>query len=64
VTLRDLGTLGYVRGILDKLDELEQTLPDLTQVVQDLRRPVQQFQLGEFLRLLEHIEGQHERTKN
>lgn len=61
-TLHELGSLGYIRGILEKLDELEQIRPDLAQVVHHLRAPVQQFHLGEYLRLLKQLEAKHEHT--
>ncbi|ANJ66786.1 hybrid sensor histidine kinase/response regulator [Halothiobacillus diazotrophicus] len=61
--LHELGALGYIRGILDKLDELEHARPDLATLVRDLRVPVQQFQLGEYLRQLKELEARHERTQ-
>ena len=60
--LRELGAMGYVRGILEKLDELEQLRPDLAGIVHQLRTPVQQFHLGEYMRLLKQLEAKHEHT--
>jgi DNA-binding response OmpR family regulator/anti-sigma regulatory factor (Ser/Thr protein kinase) len=60
--LRELGAMGYVRGILEKLDELEQLRPDLAGTVHQLRTPVQQFHLGEYMRLLKQLEAKHEHT--
>ena len=60
--LHELGAMGYVRGILEKLDELEQLRPDLAEMVHQLRTPVQQFHLGEYMRLLKQLEAKHEHT--
>ncbi|WP_197513379.1 hybrid sensor histidine kinase/response regulator [Acidihalobacter aeolianus] len=53
--LRELGSLGYIRGILDRLDEMERQDAGLTGFTQRLREPVQHFRLHEYLELLEKV---------
>jgi signal transduction histidine kinase/CheY-like chemotaxis protein len=47
--LRELGAIGYVRGIHARLDLLEDELPDERDHIAQLRRLVSEFQLGEFM---------------
>ena len=50
--LYELGELGYVKGILEKLDWLEQHEPQSASYVQSLRGQVKRFQLNDFNRRL------------
>lgn len=50
--LYELGELGYVKGILEKLDWLEQHEPHSASYVQSLRGQVKRFQLNDFNRRL------------
>jgi hypothetical protein len=47
--LRELGAIGYVRGIHARLDSLEHELPEERDHIAQLRRLVSEFQLGEFM---------------
>ncbi|MBI1182204.1 MAG: response regulator [Alphaproteobacteria bacterium] len=47
-TLIQLGRIGHVRGILSKLDEIEDVQPDTRRVVSHLRTLVQEFELAEY----------------
>jgi len=53
-SLHELGNLGYVRGILDKLNEIEQIDPAYLNFTGVLRSHVERFDLPEYLRILEH----------
>ncbi|HVR50536.1 MAG TPA: ATP-binding protein, partial [Pseudorhodoferax sp.] len=55
LALRELGEMGYVRGILDKLDELERVDPGLTPLTAALRDQVQRFDLAGYALALERI---------
>ncbi|WP_293387200.1 ATP-binding protein [Nevskia sp.] len=50
--LRDLGALGHVRGILDKLDEIDRIDTRYRQQTERLRNSVKAFQLSDYLRAL------------
>jgi signal transduction histidine kinase/CheY-like chemotaxis protein len=52
-TLRDLGALGHVRGILDQLDEIDRLDPRYHAYTAKLRSTIKAFQLSDFLRDLE-----------
>lgn len=52
-SLHELGNLGYVRGILDKLNEIEQHEPAYLTFTGLLRDHVERFDLPEYLRILE-----------
>jgi CheY-like chemotaxis protein len=53
--LRELGALGHVRGILDKLDEIERLDPRLAGFTARLRSDIKAFQLSDFMRRLEAV---------
>ena len=48
--LRELGALGHVRGILDKLDEIDRTDPRFNAFTARLRANVKAFQLSDYMR--------------
>jgi signal transduction histidine kinase/CheY-like chemotaxis protein/purine-cytosine permease-like protein len=52
-TLRDLGALGHIRGILDKLDEIDRLDARYRGHTAKLRSAIKAFQLSDFLRDLE-----------
>jgi len=52
-TLRDLGALGHVRGILDQLDEIDRLDARYHAYTAKLRSTIKAFQLSDFLRDLE-----------
>jgi len=52
-TLRDLGALGHIRGILEKLDEIDHLDPRYHAHTAKLRTAIKGFQLSDFLRDLE-----------
>ena len=52
-SLHELGSLGYVRGILDKLSEIERLDPAYEVFTGTLRAHVERFDLPEYLR---HVE--------
>ncbi len=57
--LIQLGRIGHVRGILSKLDEIEDAQPDTRRVVSHLRGLVREFELGQYdtvLKALQHHE--------
>jgi signal transduction histidine kinase/CheY-like chemotaxis protein/purine-cytosine permease-like protein len=56
--LRELGTLGHVRGILEKLDEIDALDQRYGRVTARLRSDIKAFQLGDFMRNLET--GRHD----
>ena len=58
-TLIQLGRIGHVRGILSKLDEIEDTQPDARRVISHLRGLVQEFELGQYDDALKVLQ-QHE----
>ena len=47
--LRELGAIGYVRGIHARLDSLEGEVPEQREHIAQLRRLVSEFQLGAFM---------------
>ena len=47
--LRELGAIGYVRGIHARLDLLENELPEEHEHIAQLRRLVSEFQLVAFM---------------
>ena len=53
--LRELGELGHVRGLLDKLDEIERGDAQLGVYTHPLRRHVEAFRMTDFLRALEQV---------
>jgi signal transduction histidine kinase/ActR/RegA family two-component response regulator len=56
-TLIQLGRIGHVRGILSKLDEIEDAQPDTRRVVSHLRGLVREFELAQYdtvLKALQH----------
>ena len=53
LVLRQLGDMGYVRGILEKLEELDQLDTRYAPVTKVLRGCVQRFDLQGFARVLE-----------
>ncbi|MFM0205495.1 ATP-binding protein [Paraburkholderia fungorum] len=52
-SLHEVGSLGYVRGILDKLSEIEQLDPSYGVFTGILRAHVERFDLPEYLRYLD-----------
>lgn len=52
--LHELGNLGYVRGILDQLSEIDNLDPAYLNFTGLLRDHVERFDLPEYLRILEH----------
>lgn len=50
--LSELGALGYVKGLVERLDALEGTEPEAAAFVAGMRKLVKRFQLNEFNRLL------------
>jgi signal transduction histidine kinase/purine-cytosine permease-like protein/ActR/RegA family two-component response regulator len=60
--LRTLGDIGYVRGILDKLDEIERADNRYAAFVRRLRSRVQGFRLEEYSRLLTRLTS-HDASK-
>ena len=53
VVLRQLGEIGYVRGILEKLDELDRIDAAYAPITRTLRNCVQRFDLQAYARVLE-----------
>jgi len=53
VVLRQLGEIGYVRGILEKLDELDRIDVAYAPITRTLRNCVQRFDLQAYARVLE-----------
>jgi DNA-binding response OmpR family regulator len=54
--LLELGSMGYIKGILEKLSELEQQTPSHVAFATELRRLVKRFRLNEYsIRLKEAI---------
>ena len=54
--LRELGALGYVRGIQQRLDDIDQRYPACAGFIAALRLLVKNFQLDEFNRQLKDAE--------
>lgn len=54
--LRGLGKIGYLRGILIKLDAIEHAYPQCIGFVHELRSLVQSFQLNRYLDVLNELE--------
>jgi len=54
--LKRLGRMGHVRGIQNKLSEIERDFPDFQPVVAELRMRIHEFRLPPFMALLEEIE--------
>jgi signal transduction histidine kinase/CheY-like chemotaxis protein len=52
-SLHELGSLGYVRGILDKLGEIERLDPSYRTFTETLRAHIERFDLPDYLRHLE-----------
>ena len=52
-SLRELGTIGHIKAILEKLDELDRTEPRCHGRVARLRSDVKSFQIADFMRHLE-----------
>ena len=55
--LQQLGEMGYVRGILEKLDELDRLDTAYAPITHALRSCVQRFDLQGFARALEEVKG-------
>ncbi len=53
--LRQLGDLGYVRGILEKLDEIDREDADCASATRTLRYHVQRFDLPGYVRVLDNM---------
>ena len=51
--LRQLGLIGYVRGLRDHLNALEQDVPEAAAFIQSLRQLVAEFRLDAFMAALE-----------
>jgi signal transduction histidine kinase/purine-cytosine permease-like protein/ActR/RegA family two-component response regulator len=58
--LRELGAMGYIRGILEKLDAIDRLTPASTRFTAPLRALVKSYRLDEFNRQLK--EAEHERA--
>ena len=54
-----LGQIGYVRGIQDKLAEIERDSAAHTDFVRRMRSIVDRFDLKRFIAMLEHTGGGH-----
>jgi hypothetical protein len=54
--LKRLGRMGHVRGIQNKLGEIERDFPEFRPVVAELRMRIREFRLLPFMALLEEIE--------
>ncbi len=54
--LRRLGSIGYMRGIRNRLDELEAELPPAAAYLAELRRHVVEFRIDDFLAALDRAE--------
>ena len=50
--LRELLTLGYYRGILNQLDDMERTSPQCAPFVEDMRALAKQFQFESMIHQL------------
>ncbi|MFT3800102.1 MAG: ATP-binding protein [Burkholderiaceae bacterium] len=61
-SLRQLGELGYVRGILEKLDELDRAAAADPSLTRHLRQFVQRFDLAGYARALSAIQTREEDT--
>lgn len=59
-TLRELGAIGYIRGIQEKLDAIDRLTPASASFTAPLRALVKSFRLDEFNRQLK--EAEHERA--
>ena len=53
--LRTLGKIGYLRGVLIKLDAIEHAFPQSVDFVHELRSLVQTFQLNRYLDVLKKL---------
>ncbi len=53
--LKQMGELGYVRGILEKLDEIDVHESSCSAVTQSLRQMVQRFDLAGYTRALKEL---------
>ncbi len=58
--LRELGAMGYIRGILEKLDAIDRQTPASTSFTTPMRVLVKSYRLDEFNRQLK--EAEHERA--
>ncbi len=58
--LRELGAMGYIRGILEKLDAIDRQTPASTSFTTPMRALVKSYRLDEFNRQLK--EAEHERA--
>lgn len=58
--LRELGAMGYIRGILEKLDAIDRLTPASAHFTAPLRTLVKSYRLDEFNRQLK--EAEHERA--
>ncbi|MDF3193945.1 ATP-binding protein [Pseudomonas sp. 1928-m] len=58
--LRELGAMGYIRGILEKLDAIDRLTPTSASFTKPLRALVKSYRLDEFNRQLK--EAEHERA--
>jgi CheY-like chemotaxis protein len=57
--LRELGAMGYIRGILEKLDAIDRLTPASTRFTTPLRALVKSYRLDEFNRQLKEAEHEH-----
>ncbi|OZI46789.1 hybrid sensor histidine kinase/response regulator [Bordetella genomosp. 5] len=58
--LLELGAMGYIKGILAKLDEIGQRQPHAARLTRHLHTLASEFQLAEFNRLLkDHVQRHH-----
>lgn len=53
--LHELGSVGHIRGILDRLDVIERQAPRYAAFAQRLREPARDFRLNDYMRLLERM---------
>ena len=60
--LRELASLGYVRGVLERLDRLEQEAPACAPFIERLRGLARRFQLDELSRSLAQASPPHDET--
>lgn len=55
--LRYLGRIGYIRGILDKLDEIDRQYRECAELTKQLRRCARRFQMTEYFIVLERMKS-------
>jgi len=59
--LMRLGRMGHMRGIQDKLDQIECDYPDSGPVMNELRHRIREFRLPQFMAMLDALEDAREK---